>query len=262
MQKTQKYFYPNKKKRFFIRYRKRSECFNITYMNPSNRLLRIEARTKRIWEELQATDPEIIADLLMSPSDVQETLTGIDSESIIVQLTKELQQAIYIVNKEPLHYEAICYEWYHDSYDLQNPAIGKAHEKCAYNFLSHMDAGPDNNWTVVNEKKPALGGHALDLNRLSVYLVTEAWYELIGKSEQKKEFLYNDLYDNMPMALFDELFKLKLFTLLETAYANVTGNKPGYFSVALYGYWHTVLTDYRIESAGTNTANVDRNESI
>ncbi len=216
-------------------------------MNKSNMLLKIEARTKSIWEELNATPPAVLNDLLMPPAEVQEELNKIETQPIIDQLTKELQQAIDTANNETLSYEAICYEWYHDRYDLRNPAIGKAYETCVYTALSSIHAGPENNWTTLNDNKPTLSGHILDVNRLSVSLITHLWYDLIGRSEQKQEVLYSDFYDNTPMTLFDELFKLKLFTLLDTAYSNVSGNKPKYFSVAIYGYWHSVITEYRIE---------------
>jgi len=211
-------------------------------------LLRIEDRTKSIWKELNATPSEILNDLLMSPAEVQEELDKIDVQPIIAQFTKELQQAVDIINKEALPYEALCYEWYHDRYDLNNTAIGKAYEKCTHTFLSDNNTGPDNNWTITSNQKPALSGNLLDVNRLSVSLITHLWYDLIGRSEKKQEVLYSDFYDNMPMTLFDELFKLKLFTLLDTAYANVTGNKPGNFSVAIYGYWHSVITEYILEA--------------
>ena len=217
-------------------------------MSKSSMLLKIESRTKSIWDELNATHPAILNDLLMSPAEVKEELNKIEIQPIIDHFTKELQQAIETANNDALTYEAICYEWYHDRFDLRNPAIGKAYEKCAHTLLSNINTGLDNNWTVTNDTKPTLSGNVLDINRLSVSLITHLWYDLIGRSEEKQEVLYSDFYDNTPMTLFDELFKLKLFTLLDAAYTNVTVKKPSYFSVSIYGYWHSIVTEYRIEA--------------
>lgn len=221
-------------------------------MTKSNMLLQIEARTESIWNELNElkdTDPEVFDILLMSPADVQQALDNIEDAPVIAQLKKELQQVIDTITNAAIPYEAVCYEWSYDSYDIENPAIGKAYEKYSYNSLSNASAGPGNSWVSMTNNKPVLSGQKMDLNRLSVYLITRVWYELIASSEEKYEEITNDMYDNMPMVLFDELFKLKLFTLLDAAYSTVTGKKPDYFSVGIYGHWHTEITEYRIEAA-------------
>ena len=216
-------------------------------MEKSKMLSKIEARNKNIWQEINAADSEIIDSLLVSPIDVQKKLNEIDDEAILNQITKELQESFDLISGQSKTYEAVNYEWRYDSYDLENRAIGNAYEKCTHNFLSNSDTGPDNNWIVLDSDKPLLTGEPLYLKSLSAYLVMKSWYGELLAENQKPEYEADD-YDNPYMLMFDELFKLKFFSLLDTAYANVTGVKPGYFCVALFGYWYSGIQEYITQS--------------
>lgn len=212
-------------------------------MEKSKMLLKIESRSKSIWNEINAADPEIINGLLVSPSDVQNKLDDLDDQSIINQLTSELQESFNLMNSETIKYEAANYVWY----QKDNWALGKAYEKCNHKFLSNSDTGPNNNWITGNSEKPDFSGQSIDLGRLSITMVMFAWYEELLAENQKDEYDADD-YDNLQMSMFDELFKLKLFSLIDIAYAKVIGEKPNYFCVSVYGYWHSEISDYIIQS--------------
>lgn len=211
-------------------------------MDKSKMLLKIEARSKSIWNQINATDPEILNSLLVSPSDLQKKLDSLDEEVIINQFVKELQESFDLINRQTVKYQAVNYVWYQQD----NWAVGKAYEKCTYKFLSGEDTDPNNNWTVFNSQKPDLSGQSIDLGKLSVTLVMLKWYDELLTENQKDEYDADD-YDNLHMIMFDELFKLKLFNLLDIAYSRIIGDKPDYFCVSVYGYWFSEISEYIIE---------------
>jgi hypothetical protein len=210
-----------------------------------NALKQLEARQKSLWALLGSYSEEVHHVLLVKPNEVKVAIDNIDEKHCIEIFKQDLKNASDRMAKSGTKYRGLIYEWYYGGSDYDD-AYGYVSEECRVNGFSQTDLvkTPDGVW--LEREDPELGGKIYEDFFISTSLVMKEWYD--GLASRYEHADYTDILNtplhqpfNDSANIYHDLFRIKLFMLVELASREVFGDDIPYIFMGLHERWPVLV---------------------